>query len=115
MNWERREAGDDTDRYEYWVRSIGDPREDRAALEAVSPVRLVEGWTTPVLLIHGERDDVVPVAQSRDMDRALRRAGADVELLILEEAGHADWERREEIAVMQAMEAFLAEHLPVAP
>ena len=115
MNWERREAGDDTDRYEYWVRSIGDPREDRTALEAVSPVRLVEGWTAPVLLIHGERDDVVPVAQSRDMDRVLRRAGADVELLILEEAGHADWERREEIAVMQAMEAFLAEHLPVAP
>jgi len=116
LNRERREAGSDgTDRYEYWVSSIGDPREDRDALRAVSPVQLTEGWRIPVLLIHGEQDDVVPVDQSRDMERALRRAGADVELLLLEEAGHSDWQRREEITVMKAMEAFLAKHLPVTP
>jgi len=32
----------------------------------------------PVLLLHGEADDLVPVAQARDMEQALRAHGADV-------------------------------------
>lgn len=33
----------------------------------------------PVLLVHGERDDVVPVARSREAEAALRDAGVPVE------------------------------------
>ena len=114
MRWERSEAGADSDRYEYWVKSIGDPREDRAALEAASPALHVADWRPPVLLIHGEDDDVVPFSQSRDLERALRRAGKSVRLIPLEGEGHSDWNAAHETRVLVEIEAFLAQHLPIS-
>ncbi|HYC99420.1 S9 family peptidase [Brevundimonas sp.] len=113
LRWERSEAGSDSDRYDYWVRSIGDPRTDRESIEAASPLRRVEAWRPPVLLIHGDKDDVVPAAQSRDMDRALRRAGKDVRLVIMEDADHSDWSTAEESLVLTEIASFLGRHLPV--
>ncbi len=115
MRWVRSETGADSDSYDYWLKSIGDPRQDRERLEGASPQRYAAGWRLPVLLIHGEDDDVVPVSQSRDMERALKRAGKDVEFLVLEGAGHSDWPSRQETAALTALEAFLARHLPVTP
>ncbi len=68
-----------------------------------------------MLLIHGDADDVVPVSQSRDMDRALTRAGKDVRLVVMEDAGHSDWSTAQETIVLTEMEAFLARHLPASP
>ena len=66
-----------------------------------------------MLLIHGEADSVVPVSQSRDMERALRRARKDVHLVVMEGAGHSRWLSRDETRVLSEMESFLATHLPV--
>ncbi|HEY0600127.1 S9 family peptidase, partial [Brevundimonas sp.] len=110
----RREHGEDSDTYEYWLRSIGDPGRDRARLEGVSPVRRVEGWRAPTLLIHGAADELVPFDQSRDMERALRRAGVDVRLVELENEGHSGWSTRNDALVLTEIETFLARHLPVA-
>ena len=115
MRWERSEAGADSDRYDYWLKSIGDPREDRARLEAVSPLRRAADWTLPVLLIHGEEDDVVPVSQSRDMHRALTRAGKDAKFIELDGAGHSNWSTRNDTTALTEVEAFLARHLPASP
>lgn len=115
MRWERSESGADSDRYDYWVKSIGDPRTDRERMEAASPVRRVDDWRPPVLLIHGEEDDVVPVSQSRDMERALRRAGQDVRLVVVENEGHSGWSTRNEALLLTEVEAFLGRHLPVGP
>lgn len=112
LRWERSEAGADSDRYEYWVKSIGDPREDREQIEAISPIRQAASWRVPVLLIHGDEDDVVPVSQSRDMNRALSRAGKDVRLVVMEGADHNGWSTADETTVLIEMETFLARHLP---
>jgi dipeptidyl aminopeptidase/acylaminoacyl peptidase len=114
LRWERSEAGADSDQYDYWVKSIGDPRTDRDRIDAASPLRRAESWRPPVLLIHGDDDGVVPVAQSRDMERALRRAGKDVRLVVLENEGHNDWNTTNEMTVLTEVEAFLARHLPVS-
>jgi phospholipase/carboxylesterase len=42
----------------------------------------------PVLLVHGEADDVVPVARSRDAEQALRAAGVPVEASYTPGLGH---------------------------
>jgi len=42
----------------------------------------------PVLLVHGERDDIVPAFRSRDAERALRRAMVPVESLFVPALGH---------------------------
>ena len=114
LRFERSEGGADSDRYEYWVQSIGDPAADRAAIEAASPLRRAADWRIPLLLIHGEDDDVVPFNQSRDMERALRRAGKPVRLVELEDAGHNGWSSGAETTVLTEMEAFLQQHLPTA-
>jgi len=109
----RRVNGEDSDTYAYWLRSIGDPGRDRERLESRSPVRHVEGWRTPTLLIHGADDDLVPYDQSRDMERALRRVGADVRLVELEDEGHNAWSTKSESLVLTEIETFLTRHLPV--
>lgn len=115
LRYERSEHGADSDTYEYWVRSIGDPRTDRERIEAVSPLRRAASWTPPVLLIHGDADEIVPVSQSRDMERALRRAGKDVRLVVMEDAGHSEWSTEQEIQTLTEIESFLGRHMPASP
>ncbi|MGH7153340.1 MAG: alpha/beta hydrolase, partial [Acetobacteraceae bacterium] len=42
----------------------------------------------PVLLVHGEEDDVVPAARSRDAEAVLRAAGVPVESVFVAGLGH---------------------------
>jgi acetyl esterase/lipase len=60
---------------------------DRAAL--ASPIAHVSGGDPPFLLVHGTRDDLVPVAHSRRMAAALRGAGTPATVLELPRTGHS--------------------------
>jgi dipeptidyl aminopeptidase/acylaminoacyl peptidase len=59
-------------------------------------------------VIHGNRDDVVPIEQSRRLVAALQAAGVEVEYVVLPEAGHDEltWDQ-----VGPATLAFFARHL----
>ena len=59
---------------------------DVAAL--ASPILHVSERAAPFLLVHGTRDDLVPVEHARRMRDALRSAGVPASLLELREAGH---------------------------
>ena len=101
LTWENRE--DDTPGkpiYEFWTKRIGDPAVMGPALEAASPRRRAAEMQCPVLLVHGVDDPIVPVIQSRRMRDALRGAGKTVELIEIEDAGHADWDAAQELALM---------------
>jgi len=55
----------------------------------LAPERLGETVARPpVLLVHGEADEVVPTARSREAGRALREAGFPVESLFCPRLGH---------------------------
>jgi dipeptidyl aminopeptidase/acylaminoacyl peptidase len=97
----------------YWERSVGveGERSARAALEALSPARQVEGVQAAVLLIHGRDDSVVPIGQSRGMERALRAAGKAVQFVELEGEDHWLSDAPTRLETLVALEAFLAEHL----
>lgn len=114
MEWERRIFGADSSRYEYWVKSIGDPKTQRAELEAKSPARFAAKAAAPVLLIHGDADWIVPVDQSRRMEKALRKAGRTVTLTVLEGEGHDDWSSENDEKVLTQIGAFVEKHLGAA-
>lgn len=46
----------------------------------------------PVWIFHGGKDDVVPPAQSRRMDAALKQAGGDVRYTEFPDANHNSWD-----------------------
>lgn len=86
--------------YDFWTKRIGDRSVMGAALEAGSPRRRAGEIACPVLLVHGADDPVLPSIQSRRMRDALRSAGKSVELIEVEDAGHADWEDVKEQELM---------------
>jgi dipeptidyl aminopeptidase/acylaminoacyl peptidase len=55
---------------------------------AASPITYVREDAPPFLLVHGTADRFVPVAQSASLAEALQKAGAGVELLLIEGADH---------------------------
>lgn len=89
---EERSDGEDSPIYQHWVKRIGDPKTDAAAIADASPIKHVEKFKVPVLMIHGAADWIVPIEQSRIMQRALRRAGKEVELIELRGEGHGGFD-----------------------
>jgi len=53
-----------------------------------SPSRWVEGWKSPVLIIHGDDDQNVSFAQSLDLVNRLRDKKVDVEYLVIPDDTH---------------------------
>ncbi|GLS01280.1 prolyl oligopeptidase [Brevundimonas denitrificans] len=93
--------------YEFWTKRIGDRSVMGPALEAGSPRRRAGEIACPVLLVHGADDPVLPSIQSRRMRDALRGAGKPVELIEVEDAGHADWEDAKEQELVTRYVALL--------
>lgn len=68
---------------------VGGPlAEFREAAQRASPLSYVSADDPPCLVIHGDRDESIPAAQSVSLDAALRAAGVDSTLVILERTGH---------------------------
>ncbi len=55
---------------------------------SASPVTYARSDAPPFLIIHGDKDAIVPVEQAHRLHDALRQAGASSELMILQHAGH---------------------------
>jgi dipeptidyl aminopeptidase/acylaminoacyl peptidase len=66
-----------------------------------------------LLLIHGKKDITVDHVQSEKMYGAMKKAGKDVEFVSLPLADHYFTREADRIALLKAMEAFLAKHNPV--
>jgi dipeptidyl aminopeptidase/acylaminoacyl peptidase len=94
------------------VRSFRDDFGAGETLEARSPVHQAARADAPILLIHGEKDTVVPPAQSAAMAKALQAAGKPVEYLELKGEDH--WLSKDDtrLAMLKAAVAFVEKHNP---
>lgn len=70
------------------------------ALTKISPARLVTSSAPPFLLIHGDRDPLVPLQQSEIMIEALKKAGVSAELIVKKGGGHPWLTMHEEVQVI---------------
>ena len=104
----RRKFGGDSEIYTYWVKQIGDPERDAERIAAVSPALLVDRVKAPILLVHGDADDIVPFDQSEDMKKLLEKAGHKTRLIKIEDEGHSDWSTENERMVMTEVEKFVS-------
>jgi fermentation-respiration switch protein FrsA (DUF1100 family) len=77
---------------EYWkkdgTRRFPAVEMDVAEQRLYSPLPYVSPDDPPTLIVHGNKDTTVPVAQGRTMYEALTKAGVPTRLLVIEGAGH---------------------------
>jgi len=98
-----------------FLKYVGDPSrpEDRARLEAKSPLFRAQDAQRPILIIHGARDERVKLRESEQMVEALRRAGKDVRFVVFPDEGHrrdyGNW--RNALRHYREVELFLGECL----
>jgi dipeptidyl aminopeptidase/acylaminoacyl peptidase len=70
---------------------------------------------TPLLIVHGERDERVPVGQARYLYRALRARGVPCELVVYPREPHSFAERAHLLDLHQRMLGWLERWLPAKP
>ncbi len=92
----------------YWTRFLG----DKERYDDISPARQAASASCPVLLIHGTDDTVVPIEQSRRMERAMKAAGKPVEFVTYKGQDHWETVGSSRIEMMKAAMAFLDKHNP---
>ncbi len=79
-----------------------------------SPTWFADRITTPLLVLHGEDDPVVPVGQSRVLVERIRAAGGTVDLVVYPGEGHGFRRREHQVDEYQRIAAFLARHVATA-
>jgi len=67
----------------------GTPWEVPKLYEAISPLTNFHKVQTPSLIFHGEKDERVPLTQSQESYRRLRRLGVNVVMVVYPGQGHA--------------------------
>jgi len=86
-----------------------------AQYRARSPIEHADRFaTTPMLILHGDADPVVPMEQSTVFAERVRAAGGDVELHVYEGEGHGFRQRESQLDEYRRIAGFVARHVPLA-
>jgi acetyl esterase/lipase len=68
---------------------IGGPiQENKEKVALANPITFVNKSNPPMLLIHGDKDPLVPHCQSEKLHEAQQKAGAEARLIIVPKGGH---------------------------
>jgi acetyl esterase/lipase len=71
-------------------RWLGGPVAERLELaRLVSPSSYVSPKCPPILLLHGDQDDITPLAETQQFYEQLKAAGVDATLKVLSSVGHS--------------------------
>ena len=93
----------------YIDKVIGPTRQDR---HNASPINYVDRIVTPLLLVHGEEDERVPIDHAYDLQRAFKKAGKPVpELIELENEGHTPRNEQNNLHWRRKVIQFFDQHI----
>ena len=104
----------DRDKYrfnQFSERQLGSRGGDTSRLKATSPYFQASEIEIPVLLVHGDADRNVPVKHSEAMARALRKAGKNHKLVVLEDGDDRFMREHHRVRFLKELETFLKQHL----
>lgn len=89
----------------------GDPVRHRALFDRISPLRHIDRFHVPLLVLHGKRDPRVAIAESDQVVAALREGGKPVEYEVFDYAGHGFTREGDRLRAYGAVADFLRRHL----
>ncbi len=111
IRWKKKKYGDDSEVFAHYVRTVGDPDKDKEYIRSISPAYHVDAIKTPILLIHGDEDEIIPFSQSESFQKLLEKSGRKVTLLRLEDEGHGGFSRNTSKVMLTTIGDFLWKHL----
>jgi acetyl esterase/lipase len=91
----------------------GEVLKNPEGIQRVNPITYIDRTDPPFLIIHGSADRTVPPNQSQALHAALKEAGVECELHIIQGAGHGGPQFGEP-QVREMQEQFLLKQLKVA-
>ena len=89
----------------------GTPAQNQHLAEEASPLAFVSAGDAPFLIIHGDRDNTVPVGQSRSLRDALESAGVPVQYIEVTAGGHGSFGKAKTNELIETMAAFFHANL----
>jgi dipeptidyl aminopeptidase/acylaminoacyl peptidase len=66
----------------------GPPQENKEKAAQASPITYVSKDSAPMLIMHGDKDNLVPISQSEELAAALKKAGVEVTFQVVKDNGH---------------------------
>ena len=99
-----------THRFEaHYTLSLVGPPEHVDVYTSRSPVAHADRISSPLLILHGDQDPVVPLSSSSELAARIREAGGDVELIVLEGEGHGFRDAANQHLEYAVVERFVTE------
>lgn len=90
---------------------VGDPETEKEFLEQWSPVHHADKIQAPVFMAYGRRDPRVNIEHAKVMEKAMKKAGVEYELMVKRDEGHGFRKQENRYDFYGTMEEFLAENL----
>lgn len=91
----------------------GQPKEQPEVARLASPVAHVNGGDPPLLLLHGDADNQMPIEQSRELAAAYEQQQLRVQLVVIEGAGHGG-PAFTDATRLELIDGFLRAHAPAS-
>jgi dipeptidyl aminopeptidase/acylaminoacyl peptidase len=107
--WNLDQFAGTTDAAHYWQREFGAPGSERYDL--LSPHLSLDKITTPMLVIHGDKDYRVPIGEGLRLWWDLRRSEVDAKFLYFPDENHWILKPGNTVAWYETVLAFLAQHV----
>ena len=103
----------DVQRYLRWFYSDKSPWDATELYWDRSPMKYVNNVKTPTLIMHGQVDTRVPIAQAQEFYRALKERNVPVEFVVYPRENHGFTEPRHQIDRVQRYVKFFGKYLGV--
>ncbi|GAA3656686.1 S9 family peptidase [Nonomuraea antimicrobica] len=107
--WHLDQFAGTTDLAMYWQREFGEPGSERYQL--LSPHHALDKITTPLLVIHGDKDYRVPIGEALRLWWDLRRSEVESKFLYFPDENHWILKPGNSVAWYETVLAFLAHHV----
>jgi dipeptidyl aminopeptidase/acylaminoacyl peptidase len=105
----------DIQRYLRWFYADASPWDNFDLYWDRSPMKYVKSVKTPTLILHGQNDTRVPIAQAQEFYRALLENKVPVEFVVFPREGHGISEPRHQLDRLRRYVAFFGKYLNQPP
>ena len=113
MDNHKQNYGRDSATYNYWKKSVGDLETESEKLKNRSPVNFADNFKAPVLLVYEQENSSSTTTQSKRMQKALKKANKENELVVLTGGGHWETDSKIRLELLQKISDFIEKHNPV--